>query len=229
MVDINRLLDEAVESAVAEGIEPDEEAAADAGDTVATAVDDTATAADTVATATGATPPPYTGTTAEVVALVTSLGAGRKQFFGSKRAMHLLDCKGVAYYSIDANKDVGSDRLDNALIQSWGEAQILQNDGNTILIPQVLIDGVSIGGWSDLQDLEEDGDLDWILARALCPNCLVEKSPNAESCATCGVLFQELIPIEAVEQKLVLRWQRGEPLNHTLEPPQEKEDLLFQV
>ncbi|KAK2194859.1 uncharacterized protein BdWA1_003676 [Babesia duncani] len=43
---------------------------------------------------------------AEVVLVTTSLGSIKKQFFQSKRAQHLLDCKNIVYYLVDANRDI---------------------------------------------------------------------------------------------------------------------------
>ncbi|CDJ43659.1 hypothetical protein, conserved, partial [Eimeria tenella] len=63
-------------------------------------------------------------------------------------------------------------------------------------LPQVLVDGVVLGGENELQELEEDGDLDWIFARAACPCCLHEKPPEASSCASCGAVFSSLVPAE---------------------------------
>lgn len=42
----------------------------------------------------------------QIVLVVTSLGSNRKQFFGSKRCEHFLDCKGLVYHLVDTNRDV---------------------------------------------------------------------------------------------------------------------------
>lgn len=53
----------------------------------------------------------------KIILVVTSLGSFRRQFFGSKRAQHLLNCKGYVYHLIDSNRDV---------TQSIGKRRILQ-------------------------------------------------------------------------------------------------------
>ncbi|PHJ24114.1 hypothetical protein CSUI_002032 [Cystoisospora suis] len=45
--------------------------------------------------------------TAEVVLLYSSLAALHRASFASRRALHLLLCKQVDFYVIDANMDVG--------------------------------------------------------------------------------------------------------------------------
>ncbi|KAF8819951.1 hypothetical protein IE077_004579 [Cardiosporidium cionae] len=148
---------------------------------------------------------------AEVVILATSLGGIRKKFFSSKRALTFLFCKGVAYYYIDINRDssMAKNLRDNELFQTWKYEQILQLSSNSltssseVMIPQILIDGVSIGGETELQDLEEDGDLDWLFARLACPCCLSEKGVEVTTCPNCGTELNSLIPPDAANDGTV--------------------------
>ncbi|OEH76104.1 uncharacterized protein LOC34620909 [Cyclospora cayetanensis] len=149
---------------------------------------------------------PDLGEVAEIVVLATSLGSIKRQFFSSKRVQHFLDCKGVVYFLIDTNRDlsVAMNLKDTELYKEWKSQGILRTIENPnsetgepeVALPQVLVDGVVLGGENDLQELEEDGDLDWIFARAACPCCLHEKPPEASSCASCGAMFTSLIPAE---------------------------------
>lgn len=55
------------------------------------------------------------------------------------------------------------DLKDQEFLEEWDKRKLLasEKDGekSRFMVPQVLIDGVSIGDGSALQDLEEDGDL----------------------------------------------------------------------
>jgi len=144
---------------------------------------------------------PETNVTAEVIVIMTSLGSVRRMHFGSKRAQHILNCKGVVYYVIDINRDVseGAKLCDQELYESWKrEGILLMSDESVYQIPQILIDGVPIGDETMLQDLEEDGDLDWIIARAACPACLNEKDPTDFQCPSCETVLRTLVPEEKV-------------------------------
>ncbi|KAF8820495.1 hypothetical protein IE077_004474 [Cardiosporidium cionae] len=160
---------------------------------------------------------------AEVVILATSFGGIRKQFFSSKRALSFLYCKGVAYYYIDTNRDFSKAKnlRDNELFQTWKSEQILQftstssSSSPEVMIPQILIDGVSIGGETELQDLEEDGDLDWIFARLACPSCLCEKDMEIVSCPNCGTVLTSLIPPEAANDGSVQLFVQDQLCNGT--------------
>lgn len=158
---------------------------------------------------------PDTGVIAQVILICTSLGSIRRQFFSSRRAKQLLDCKGIPYFVIDANRDVsqGANLKDQILLQDWTARQLLAYDGgenSKFTIPQVLIDGVAIGNEIALQDMEEDGDLDWAFARAACPACLHERNPASLSCGNCGVEYVELIDDTLVQEQSVQRLLRGQ-------------------
>ena len=58
------------------------------------------------------------------------------------------------------------------------------------VVPQVLVDGVHLGGHRSLQDLEEDGELDLICARILCPSCGAARDMDSLVCAVCQAEFK---------------------------------------
>ncbi|CEM21746.1 unnamed protein product [Vitrella brassicaformis CCMP3155] len=80
-----------------------------------------------------------------------------------------------------------------------------------ILIPQVLLDGVSIGDDRVLQDLEDDGYLDKILDRLMCPSpsCRADRFPDEPSCPSCRTPFRQLISHDDIDRcrvQQVLGW-----------------------
>lgn len=151
---------------------------------------------------------PHTGVNAEVVLLMTSFGGVRRHFFSSLRARHLLDCKGIVYYVVDCNKDFSeaSGLKDKELFDQWraegrlkkSEIEAPATNEDNVQIPQIIIDGHPIGDEVALQDLEEDGDLDWICARAACPQCLNEKDSNDATCASCALNLESIVPEDMV-------------------------------
>ncbi|HET8733219.1 MAG TPA: glutaredoxin 3 [Anaeromyxobacteraceae bacterium] len=66
------------------------------------------------------------------------------------RAKALLDRKGVAYEEIDAEHD---DALRTWLVEATGQRTV----------PQIFVDGRSLGGFSDVDALDRQGRLDAIL------------------------------------------------------------------
>jgi glutaredoxin 3 len=66
------------------------------------------------------------------------------------RAKALLSSKGLSYEEIDLGEDLDRERL----------AEL--TGGSTV--PQILIDGKPIGGYSELWALDRDGRLDELLA-----------------------------------------------------------------
>uniref|UniRef100_A0A3B0MTJ7 Uncharacterized protein n=1 Tax=Theileria annulata TaxID=5874 RepID=A0A3B0MTJ7_THEAN len=155
---------------------------------------------------------------AEVVLLTSSLGGLKKQLFESTRAQHLLDCKGLVYYIVDANKDLSNatEWKDYELYESWKSEGILRlfkdDSGNdSVVLPQVIIDGVSIGDQKFLQDLEDDGDLDYIVARLICPNCLCDKETEEVSCPKCKIEYRNIIPEEYNDNNYVRKLCQGLP------------------
>ncbi|HTP52786.1 MAG TPA: glutaredoxin 3 [Anaeromyxobacteraceae bacterium] len=66
------------------------------------------------------------------------------------RAKSLLDRKGVAYTEVDAE---GKDELRNWLVEVTGQKTV----------PQIFVDGRSLGGFSEIDALDREGRLDPIL------------------------------------------------------------------
>ena len=66
-------------------------------------------------------------------------------------AERLLDAKGVSYENIDTTGDHATRRW---LVEQTGRSTV----------PQIFIDGVSIGGYDDLRALDRRGELDRMLA-----------------------------------------------------------------
>jgi len=69
------------------------------------------------------------------------------------RAKRLLDHKGVAYEEVDVSSDAA--RRDKMVADSGRRT-----------VPQIFIDGLPIGGYQELQILENSGDLDSLLGLA---------------------------------------------------------------
>ena len=70
------------------------------------------------------------------------------------RAKALLDRKGVAYTEIEAPHGTAE------------RAEAIRRSGGRTSVPQVFIDGASIGGSDDLAALERAGELDRLLQAA---------------------------------------------------------------
>mmetsp|Transcript_30953 Transcript_30953/g.72598 ORF Transcript_30953/g.72598 Transcript_30953/m.72598 type:complete len:297 (+) Transcript_30953:108-998(+) len=138
---------------------------------------------------------------AEVVVLVTTLGAKRVEYNAGKRARDLLEIKGVHHKVIDFNRDArqaGTGDAENKAIQKLMEDRRLQTGGNNdLLLPQVFIDGNYVGNASDLQGLEDDGLLENILLRKACMQCgYSRRDPGMTQCPACGASYQEILPGE---------------------------------
>jgi glutaredoxin 3 len=67
------------------------------------------------------------------------------------RAKQLLDAKDVDYTEIDVTGDDAA-RID-----------LVEKSGGRRTVPQIFINGQSIGGYDDLRALEESGELDGML------------------------------------------------------------------
>ncbi|CAE7940428.1 LOC34620909 [Symbiodinium necroappetens] len=144
---------------------------------------------------------PETKYVAEVVVLVTTLGAKRVEYNAGKRARDLLEIKGVHHKVIDFNRDArqaGTGDAENKAIQKLMEDRRLQTGGNNdLLLPQVFIDGNYVGNASDLQGLEDDGLLENILLRKACMQCgYSRRDPGMTQCPACGASYQEILPGE---------------------------------
>eukprot|EP00914_Ancora_sagittata_P034469 GHVO01069617.1.p1 GENE.GHVO01069617.1~~GHVO01069617.1.p1 ORF type:complete len:259 (-),score=65.09 GHVO01069617.1:74-850(-) len=139
---------------------------------------------------------------AEVVLISTSLPGLIGAYWDSCRIQNFMDCKGVDYFHVDTA--LGQEYRDAQIITDWISKDIVFRDTTKagskvdLIIPQILIDGVPVGAMEDLQTLEDDNDLDYILSRESCPNCLHPRPPHAPSCPTCHVRFIELIVPERI-------------------------------
>jgi len=69
------------------------------------------------------------------------------------RAKKLLDHKGVPFEEIDVTRDA-----------ALREKMVAESGRRTV--PQIFIDGAPIGGYQELQALEDSGELDQLLATA---------------------------------------------------------------
>ena len=67
------------------------------------------------------------------------------------RAKQLLDAKDVDYTEIDVTGDEAA------------RSALVEKSGGRKTVPQIFINGVSIGGYDDLRLLEETGKLDGLL------------------------------------------------------------------
>jgi hypothetical protein len=140
---------------------------------------------------------------AEVVVLVTTLGVKRDEFNASNRARDLLEIFKCHFKVIDFNLDTNvevqtaSSRVNQADLEVirtlYAQKKLMQDptDG-LIVLPQILVDSVNIGDFSDLQALADEGVLERILLRELCPKCL--RSRKETKCRFCDEVFQELMP-----------------------------------
>ncbi|EZG87282.1 hypothetical protein GNI_007380 [Gregarina niphandrodes] len=153
--------------------------------------------------------------TAEVVVIVTSLTTSRESYQESYRLLRFFEAKGVDHIAVDVNGDIGHDSVDYKLLRKWHNEETLLVDSNKladkvtlpIVVPQVLIDGVPVGPIDEIMSLEDENDLDYILAQAACPNCLVNRRASAGHCSRCSALFRNLISLKYLtppEIKLLL-------------------------
>ncbi|SIO73298.1 conserved Plasmodium protein, unknown function [Babesia microti strain RI] len=152
---------------------------------------------------------------AEIILVGTSLGSVRKQYFDSKRLANLLDCKAVIYYLIDANLDssVAKGLKDSELIKEWkkeGVFKLYPNSTNEIILPQLIVDGIGIGDYEMVQDFEDDGDLEYIMTRLMCPACFKDKTAEQVFCNNCGVTLTNLIPQEYIDDNTIQRIYMGD-------------------
>ncbi|CAK9117159.1 unnamed protein product [Durusdinium trenchii] len=145
---------------------------------------------------------------AEVVVLVTSLGAKRTEFNAGKRARDLLEIKGVHHKIIDFNRDArqagSGDSENKAIAKLNADGRLRSGNNNDLILPQVFIDGQFVGNGTDLQGLEDDGLLDNILKRQACMSCgSTRRKPDMTQCPACWAHFEEILPGEmTITEKL---------------------------
>mmetsp|Transcript_30188 Transcript_30188/g.80439 ORF Transcript_30188/g.80439 Transcript_30188/m.80439 type:complete len:188 (+) Transcript_30188:126-689(+) len=106
---------------------------------------------------------------AEVVVLVTTLRAKRTEYNACKRVKDLLEIKRVHFKPIDFNRDArqaGSGESEQIAIKRLLEqGKLKTGENDELILPQVFIDGFSVGGIDDLQEKEDDDTLDALLLR----------------------------------------------------------------
>eukprot|EP01055_Gregarina_sp_Pseudo9_P000074 Gregarina_sp_Pseudo_9__73@NODE_104_length_4259_cov_13_977014_g96_i0_p2_GENE_NODE_104_length_4259_cov_13_977014_g96_i0NODE_104_length_4259_cov_13_977014_g96_i0_p2_ORF_typecomplete_len453_score115_24SH3BGR/PF04908_15/0_0078DZR/PF12773_7/2_4e03DZR/PF12773_7/0_14_NODE_104_length_4259_cov_13_977014_g96_i027314089 len=138
---------------------------------------------------------------AEVVIIVSSLQVSWRAYFQSYRTLRFLEAKGVEHFAIDVNADIGADTLDYSVLRAWSKEELLHRDPLKValkgeldcLVPQVLVDGVPLGTFEEIMTMEDENDLDYVLAREACPNCLYDRHPDSGHCGVCGAVFHDLI------------------------------------
>ncbi|KFH10780.1 hypothetical protein TGMAS_249550 [Toxoplasma gondii MAS] len=153
---------------------------------------------------------------AEIIVILSSLCVRRQAMFNSERLKNLMSCKGVIYYIVDANNAVADDKSpDMRLLRRWKRQRILRNAPHThhggILIPQVLVDGQSIGSYGEVQQLEDDGLLTAIFCRCRCPTCLQPRHVDDELCRWCNLQFRELLSVKRHDEGELKEMYRGHP------------------
>ncbi|KEP65747.1 UNVERIFIED_CONTAM: hypothetical protein HHA_249550 [Hammondia hammondi] len=153
---------------------------------------------------------------AEIIVIRSSLFVRRQAMFNSERLENLMSCKGVIYYVVDANNAVADGKsADMRLLRRWKRQRILRNAPHThhggILIPQVLVDGQSIGSYGEVQQLEDDGLLTAIFCRCRCPTCLQPRHVDDEVCRWCNLQFRELLSVKRRDEGQLKEMYRGHP------------------
>lgn len=145
--------------------------------------------------------PPDTKYTAEVVVLLTTLGAKRTEYNAGKRAKDLLEIKRVHAKIVDFNRDARTAAdagPQNQAVQTlMQEGKLQTSEDDDLILPQVFIDGLYIGDATNLQGLEDDGRLTKVLMRQTCVECGHQRDPAAAlplQCPGCWVSFKEILP-----------------------------------
>ena len=73
----------------------------------------------------------------------------------SRRALRMLNAKGVEYTAIDLTDDADE--------QVWVQEQEMRERAGRTSVPQIFIDGRHIGGYDDMAALDAAGELDPLL------------------------------------------------------------------
>ena len=146
--------------------------------------------------------------TAEVVFVSSGSEVVKGAFFESRRIAHLLDMLGVEYFNVDIASATDRKGCVEALcMEAWTREGLLLNDiskirqgaSNKAVCPQVLVDGVPVGTFADLETLYEENDLSYVLRRMACPHCLMQRTDKAKFCPACGVTFNEIVSLKRLD------------------------------
>mmetsp|Transcript_124000 Transcript_124000/g.246912 ORF Transcript_124000/g.246912 Transcript_124000/m.246912 type:complete len:418 (+) Transcript_124000:35-1288(+) len=140
--------------------------------------------------------PPNPNYVAEVVVLLTSLGAKRSELNAGRLACDLLEIKRAHRKVIDFNLDARAGRdagEDMAIERLEAKNSNLRVEAGDLPLPQIFVDGVYLGDTAKLQSLEDDGLLGRILRRQLCVKCLRRKSCDSMYCRFCRLEYEEVL------------------------------------
>mmetsp|Transcript_50694 Transcript_50694/g.156954 ORF Transcript_50694/g.156954 Transcript_50694/m.156954 type:complete len:488 (+) Transcript_50694:113-1576(+) len=141
--------------------------------------------------------PPNPNYVAEVVVLLTSLGAKRSELNAGRLACNLLEVKRAHRKVIDLNLDArGGKESGEELAIERLEARngAVRSDDGELPLPQIYVDGFYVGDTGALQELEDDGLLGRMLRRQLCLHCHQKKASKAMTCPSCGTQYEEVLP-----------------------------------
>lgn len=135
---------------------------------------------------------------AEVVVLLTTLGAKRTEYNAGRRARDLLEIKRAHHKIVDFNRDArqaGTGEAEIMAINKLMQTNKLQTgEDDDLILPQVFVDGFYIGDAVTLQGLEDDNVLDSILSRTMCVSCGATREPSSMKCSRCSETFEEIMP-----------------------------------
>uniref|UniRef100_A0A0G4GUZ4 Glutaredoxin domain-containing protein n=1 Tax=Chromera velia CCMP2878 TaxID=1169474 RepID=A0A0G4GUZ4_9ALVE len=160
---------------------------------------------------------------AEVVLIMNSFRSNRRAFHDSLRLRKLLDWRLVDYIVVDINSEMHTgETQDRVLLEHWKTYGVLRpepgTEGNSgrCMTPQVLFDGISVGGLLDVQDLEEEDLLDGVIDGQLCPSCQTARTGSTDeqpNCEGCGAALFKLVPREYLAHGAVMVFRAGQRVN----------------
>jgi len=142
---------------------------------------------------------------AEVVVLVEE---NEKTYDGaqSRKLVHLLKCHGVEFFEIvgNAHMSVPKGPESKLVVAMYHLGRLVKDQKKLekrthvpIALPQLLIDGIMVGDAVDIEDLIEDNDLNYMLAREVCSRCLAPRSGG--ECPFCGAIYRYMVDREFLD------------------------------
>mmetsp|Transcript_1644 Transcript_1644/g.5067 ORF Transcript_1644/g.5067 Transcript_1644/m.5067 type:complete len:452 (-) Transcript_1644:103-1458(-) len=153
--------------------------------------------------------PPNPNYIAEVVVLLTSLGAKRSELNAGRLACDILEVKRAHRKVIDLNMDARAgleNGEDQAIERLEARNEAVRNEAGELPLPQIFVDGSYVGSTETLQALEDDGLLGRILRRQLCLRCHQRKASDSMTCPSCGAMFEEVLPNNMTIQEELRRY-----------------------